>query len=116
MSIEQPYNKTGIIHKGYKYLYRCTVYNIRDWIRTDQYERWNCDFFDPVHKCRAYIIRDTWGVDEETIRDYGRHNHRPREEWKDYYGLMYDWEDDDDPHPKFELEEEDFNVKNLPTD
>jgi hypothetical protein len=108
MSSENNFNKKyerfGIIHKGYRYLYKCLVYNPREWIRTDQYERWNCDLADTAYKCKAYIIRDDWNVDEDKIRAYGKHEHALIEAWEPYYGLLYDWQDDNDQYPHLDFD------------
>lgn len=110
------YEKFGIIHKGYRFLYKSIVYDPRDWTRSDQYERWDCDARDTVHKCKAYLIRDDWNVDEEKIRLYGKHNHPEREEWEPYYGLLYDWQDDNDPYPKLEFEFPESDIPEIPED
>lgn len=96
---QQPYHKCGIIHKGYRYLYLS-----REWTQTDQYERWDCDLHNTVYNCPAYLIRDSWCQDEERIKVYGTHNHPVWAVWEDYYGLLYDWKDDNDPYPKFDVE------------
>ena len=94
------YKMRAIIHEGFRYRYKCMVRIRGEILPPSRYEKWECDHVK--NGCRAYIICDSWKIDEERVRIYYKHNHPKIEEWEDYYGYMYTFTEDK-PYPDFSL-------------
>jgi hypothetical protein len=84
------YKQKAMIHEGFRYLFECMAHKPKNLPLTEQYEKWHCDHIKT--RCKAFIINDSWGVDEERVLSSGKHTHPPMEEWDGFYGYLYEFE------------------------